>query len=144
MSATYVGVTPSLPSYNPNANRTDERPVQLTRTDRHGTQTDGHVDNHGTLVCLKHSCQNVMFSCEQSFSSTIPPSIVDALEKFSLELRPNYFRFWIPLFVQPCGHSGVCKKCAGEILFCPTCFGLVEGCRDPKFTVPLRPLAFGL
>ena len=84
-----------------------------------------------------------MFSCEQSFSSTIPPSILDALEKFSLELRPNYFRFWIPLFVQPCGHRGVCKKYAGEILFCPTCSGLVEGCQDPKFTVPLRPLAFG-
>ena len=84
-----------------------------------------------------------MFSCEQSFSSTIPPSILDALEIFSLKLRPNYFRFWIPLFVQPCGHSGVCKKCAGEILFCPTCSGLVEGCQDPKFTVPLRPLAFG-
>ena len=28
-------------------------------------------------------------------------------------------------------------------MFCPTCSGLVEGCRDPKFTVPLRPLAFG-
>ena len=45
MSATYVGVTPSLPSYNPNATRTDERPVQLTRTDGHVTQMDGHDDN---------------------------------------------------------------------------------------------------
>ena len=38
MSATYARVTPSLPCGNPNASRTDERPVQLTRT-------DGHVDN---------------------------------------------------------------------------------------------------
>ena len=34
----YARVTPSLPCGNPNASRTDERPVQLTRT-------DGHVDN---------------------------------------------------------------------------------------------------
>ena len=45
MSATYAGVTPSLPSSNPNASRTDERPVQLTWTDGHVTWTDGHVDN---------------------------------------------------------------------------------------------------
>ena len=45
MSATYAGVTPSLPSCNPNASRTDERLVQLTRTDRHVTWMDGHVDN---------------------------------------------------------------------------------------------------
>ena len=38
MSATYARVTPSLPCGNPNASRTDERRVQLTRT-------DGHVDN---------------------------------------------------------------------------------------------------
>ena len=38
MFTTYAGVTPSLPSCNPNASRMDERPVQLTRT-------DGHVDN---------------------------------------------------------------------------------------------------
>ena len=43
--ATYAGVIPSLPSCNPNASRTDERPVQLTRTDRYVTWTDGHVDN---------------------------------------------------------------------------------------------------
>ena len=47
MSATYAGVTPSLPSCNPNASRTDKRPVQLTRTDGHMTRTDGHVDNPG-------------------------------------------------------------------------------------------------
>ena len=45
MSATYARVTPSLPCGNPNASRTDERPVQLTRTDGHETRTDGHVDN---------------------------------------------------------------------------------------------------
>ena len=47
MSATYARVTPSLPCGNPNASQTDERPVQLTRTDRHVTRTDGHVDNPG-------------------------------------------------------------------------------------------------
>ena len=45
MSATYAGVTPNLPSCNPNASRTDERPVQLTQMDGHMTRTDGHVDN---------------------------------------------------------------------------------------------------
>ena len=45
MSATYARVTPSLPCGNPNASRTDERPVQLTRTNGHETRTDGHVDN---------------------------------------------------------------------------------------------------
>ena len=45
--------------------------------------------------------------------------------------------------MQPCGHCGVCKKCAGEILFCSTCSGLVEGCTDPKLITPLRPLSFG-
>ena len=45
MSATCARVTPSLASCNPNASRTDERPVQLTRTDGHVTWTDGHVDN---------------------------------------------------------------------------------------------------
>ena len=40
MSATYAGVTPSLPSCNPNASRTDERPVQLTRMDRHVDNPD--------------------------------------------------------------------------------------------------------
>ena len=38
MSATYARITRSLPCGNPNASWTDERPVQLTRT-------DGHVDN---------------------------------------------------------------------------------------------------
>ena len=50
MSTTYAGVTPSLPSYNPNASWTDERPVQLTRMDGHMTRTDGHVDNLGHEV----------------------------------------------------------------------------------------------
>ena len=45
MSTTYAGVTPSLPSCNPNASRTDERPVQLTRTNGHVTRMDGHDDN---------------------------------------------------------------------------------------------------
>ena len=55
MSAMYAGVTSSLPSCNPNASRTDERPVQLTRTDGHGTQTDGHVDNpdQDSSMCVK-------------------------------------------------------------------------------------------
>ena len=50
MSATYARVTPSLPCGNPNASQTDERPVQLTRTDGHETRTDGHVDNLTTLA----------------------------------------------------------------------------------------------
>ena len=45
MSAMYAGVTPSLPSCNLNASRTDKRPIQLTQTDGHVTRTDGHVDN---------------------------------------------------------------------------------------------------
>ena len=45
MSATYAGVTPSLPFCNPNASRTDERLVQLIRMDGHVTRMDGHVDN---------------------------------------------------------------------------------------------------
>ena len=47
MSATNARVTCSLPCGNPNASRTDERPVQLTRTDGHETRTDEHVDNPG-------------------------------------------------------------------------------------------------
>ena len=51
MSATYAGVTPSLPSYNPNASRTDETPVQLTQTDgrdAYPTDTDGRTcDSEG-------------------------------------------------------------------------------------------------
>ena len=47
MSVTYTGVTLSLPSCNPNASRTDKRPVQLTWTDGHVTRTNGHVDNSG-------------------------------------------------------------------------------------------------
>ena len=43
MSATYARVTPSLPCGNPNASRTDKRPVQLTRT-------DGHVDNPAVIL----------------------------------------------------------------------------------------------
>ena len=35
MSTTYARVTPSLPCGNPNASQTDERPTQLTQTDRH-------------------------------------------------------------------------------------------------------------
>ena len=45
MSAMYAGITPSLPSCNPNASRTDKRPVQLTWTVGHVTRTDGHDDN---------------------------------------------------------------------------------------------------
>ena len=45
MFATCVRVTRSLPCGNPNASRTDERPVQLTRTDGHVTRIDGHVDD---------------------------------------------------------------------------------------------------
>ena len=52
MSATYARITPSLPCGNPNASRTDERLIQLTRMDGHVTRTDGHVDNlgHGPSV----------------------------------------------------------------------------------------------
>ena len=45
--------------------------------------------------------------------------------------------------MQPCGHCGVCKKCAGEILFCPTCSAIIESYRDPKLMTPLRPFTFG-
>ena len=45
VSATYARVTPNLPCSNPNASRTNERPVQLTQTDGHLIWTDGHVDN---------------------------------------------------------------------------------------------------
>ena len=45
MSATCSGVTPSLPSDNPNASRTNERLVQLTQTDKWTTRTAGHDDN---------------------------------------------------------------------------------------------------
>ena len=45
MSATYAGVTPRLPSYNPNASQMDERLVQLTRMDGHVTRTDRYDDN---------------------------------------------------------------------------------------------------
>ena len=44
-----VGVTPNLPSCNPNASRADERPVQLIWTDGHVIQMNGHmirVDEH--------------------------------------------------------------------------------------------------
>ena len=46
MSATYARVTPNLPCGNPNASQTDERPVQLTRT-------DGHVDNPASIPIYK-------------------------------------------------------------------------------------------
>ena len=69
MSATYAGVTPSLPSYNPNASRTDERPIQLTWSDGHMTWTDGHVDNPVVqhfynsvaflVLCPMHSQKNL-------------------------------------------------------------------------------------
>ena len=52
MSAMYAGVTPSLPSCNPNASRMDKRPIQLTRTDGHVTRTDnGHDDNPAVSNC---------------------------------------------------------------------------------------------
>ena len=54
MSATYARVTLSLPCGNPNASRTDERPVQLT-------WTDGHVDNPDFLSC------NSIINSELSF-----------------------------------------------------------------------------
>ena len=56
MSATYTGITPSLPSCNPNASRTDERPIQLTRTDGDVTRMDGHDDNLAHELRLKISC----------------------------------------------------------------------------------------
>ena len=51
MSATCVGITPSLPSRNPNANRTNERLVQLTWTDGRMTRTAGYDDN---LISASH------------------------------------------------------------------------------------------
>ena len=58
-------------------------------------------------------------------------------------LNTEYFQFWSTLFAQPCGHYGVCKKCADEILFCPTCSEIIDSFRDPKLIAPLRPLSFG-
>ena len=51
MSATYARVTPSLPCGNPNASRTNERLVQLTRT-------DGHVDNPALERSMYHLRSN--------------------------------------------------------------------------------------
>ena len=45
MSAACIGIIPSLPSNNPNANRTDKRLVQLTRTNGRTTRMAGHDDN---------------------------------------------------------------------------------------------------
>ena len=45
MSATYAGVTPSLPSCNPNA----------SRTDGHVTRTDGHIDNPAAVLRAPNS-----------------------------------------------------------------------------------------
>ena len=52
MSATYARITPSLPCGNPNASQTDERPVQLIRTDGHVTWMDEHVDNPAWRVSM--------------------------------------------------------------------------------------------
>ena len=53
MLATYVEVTPSLPSRNPNASRTDESWfVQLTRTDKETTRMAGHDDNPATSLIV--------------------------------------------------------------------------------------------
>ena len=61
MSATYARVTPSLPCGNPNASRTDERPVQLT-------QTNGHVDNPGN--CLLFYVSRQIFAVERIKTNT--------------------------------------------------------------------------
>ena len=58
MSATYARVTPTLPCGNPNASRTDERPVQLTQTDGHVTRTDGHIDNPALALAFYASLIN--------------------------------------------------------------------------------------
>lgn len=44
---------------------------------------------------------------------------------------------------QPCGHSGICKGCAGDIFLCPTCQEIVDGARDSKLVPQLAPLALG-
>ena len=44
MSAMCIGVTPSLPSHNPNASRMDKRPIQLTWTDKRNTRMARHND----------------------------------------------------------------------------------------------------
>ena len=73
MSAMYAGITPSLPSCNPNACRTDERPVQLTRTDGHVTRTDRHVNNpalnckdrKARITCARLPIHNIVsFLCK--------------------------------------------------------------------------------
>ena len=47
MFATCLGITPSLPSRNPNASQIGERLFQLTRTDGRTTRTTRHDDNPG-------------------------------------------------------------------------------------------------
>ena len=49
MSATCIGITPSLPSRNPNDSWTDKMLVQLTRTDEWTTWTAKHDDNLGIV-----------------------------------------------------------------------------------------------
>ena len=65
MSATYAGVTPSLPSCNPNASWTDDRPIQLTQTDGHVTRMDGHVDNPGGFLDI-----DIIFFPQQNCSNS--------------------------------------------------------------------------
>lgn len=44
---------------------------------------------------------------------------------------------------QPCGHDGICKTCANEILVCPECSTTVEGSKDAQMRCQLKPLALG-
>ena len=65
MFATCTGVTPSLPSGNPNASQMDEKLVQLTRTDRWMIWMAGHDDNtaqpHTLQAHFKQNPQPHMF-----------------------------------------------------------------------------------
>ena len=53
MFATCKGVTPSLLSCNPNASRTNKRPIQLTLTDIHMTRTTGSHDDKPNCVLIR-------------------------------------------------------------------------------------------
>ena len=62
MSATCARITPSLPSGNPNASRTDERPIQLTRT-------DGHDDNPKDIALARSYLTSFLFAMCREFQS---------------------------------------------------------------------------
>ena len=85
MSATCARVTRSLPCGNPNASRTDERPVQLTRTDGHVTRTDGHVDNPVREPLSEELVQRVV----DVFNAALPDSLIGSASQRRLPLSSS-------------------------------------------------------